>query len=102
MNHAMIAAQALRFRYRSIHGGSADCSGLDLESWANRAVACADPEIDSAIRQLVSTLVVAGVDADRLVDSWDCPEVAPHFRTRPELLDLVDTIARQLTLQPTV
>lgn len=100
MNHALIAAEALRFRYGSIQGASKPCASLDVDSAAARAVACADPVIDSAIRRLVTTLVAAGVEPSRLVEPWDAPDVAIHFTSNPELYDLVDVIARQLTLQP--
>ena len=100
MNHAQVAAQALRYRFCSIHGRAPEPSSYDAEAVASRAVTCGDPVVDSAIRRLVSALSAAGVEPSSLVEPWERPEVAAVFTARPELFDLVDEIAHHAPLQP--
>ena len=100
MNHAQVAAQALRYRFCSIHGRAPDPNAYDVDAAASRAVTCGDPVVDSAIRRLVSALSAAGVEPSSLIEPWERPEVTAVFTARPELLDLVDEIVHQAPLQP--
>ncbi len=70
MNHARIAAAALRFRLTTLQQTIVDPSRFDVERAAMCAVGCGDPEIDAAIRRLGSAWHRAGLDPARMCEPW--------------------------------
>ena len=70
MNHARIAAAALQFRLATLQDTLVDPTRFDIDGAAACAIACGDPEIDSAIRQLGNAWTRAGLDPARMCESW--------------------------------
>ena len=97
MNHTRIAAEALRYRFKLVRVPIVDDSDIDLELIAGATVAAADPAVDSALRRIATAWVRAGIDPERLCQSWDCPETEALFAERPDLVDALDDIVRVAT-----
>jgi len=70
LNHARIAAAALQFRLATLQDTLVDPTRFDIDGAAACAIACGDPEIDSAIRQLGNAWTRAGLDPARMCESW--------------------------------
>ena len=96
MNHARIAAEAIRFRISTIRRPLVTSETVDIDAMAVTAVAAASPEVDSALRVIATAWQRAGFDPDELTQPWT-GEQAEHFRSRPELIDLIDVIVRGAT-----
>jgi hypothetical protein len=70
VNHAKIAAEALRFRMRTLQHPLVDPDRFDIEAAATLAVTCGDPLIDSAMRRLGTAWQRAGLDPSDIVEPW--------------------------------
>ena len=93
MNHTRIAAEAIRFRISTIRRPLVTSETVDIDAMAVAAVTAASPEVDSALRVIATTWQRAGFDPDELIQPWT-GEQAEYFRSRPELIDLIDAIVR--------
>ncbi len=93
MNHTRIAAEAIRFRISTIRRPLVTSETVDIDAMAVAAITAASPEVDAALRVIATTWVQAGFDPEALVQPWT-GEQAEYFRSRPELIDLIDVIAR--------
>lgn len=93
MNHTRIAAEAIRFRISTIRRPLVTSETVDIDAMAVAAVTAASPEVDSALRVIATTWRRAGFDPDELIQPWT-GEQAEYFRSRPELIDLIDVIVR--------
>ena len=93
MNHACIAAEALRFRISTIRRPLVSTETIDVDAMAAAAVTAASPEVDSALRVIATAWQRAGFDPEELAQPWR-GEQAEYFRSRPELIDLIDVIVR--------
>jgi hypothetical protein len=70
VNHASIAAEALRFRMRTLPGSLVDAERFDVDGAADFAVACGDPTIDSAMRRLATAWRRAGLEPEAMGQPW--------------------------------
>ncbi len=93
MNHTRIAAEAIRFRISTIRRPLVTSETVDVDAMAVAAVTAASPEVDSALRVIATTWQRAGFDAEELIRPWN-GEQAEYFKSRPELIDLIDVIVR--------
>ena len=93
MNHARIAAEAIRFRISTIRRPLVSSETLDVDAMAAAAVTAASPEVDMALRMVATAWMQAGFDAEALVRPWT-GEQAELFRSRPDLIDAIDVIVR--------
>ncbi|MYB03025.1 MAG: hypothetical protein F4011_04990 [Acidimicrobiaceae bacterium] len=93
MNHTRIAAEAIRFRISTIRRPLVTSETVDIDAMAVAAVTAASPEVDSALRVIATTWQRAGFDPDELIQPWT-GEQAEYFKSRPELIDLIDAIVR--------
>jgi hypothetical protein len=75
LNHARIAAAALQFRLTTLQDTLVDPTRFDVDGAASCAVACGDPEIDRAIRQLGHAWTSAGLDPARMCEPWSARDV---------------------------
>ena len=97
MNHARIAAEALRYRLSSVRGPLIADSDLDLDRMAGATIAAGDPIVDGAIRRIASAWARAGLDPEHLCQPWDCPAARTLFTEQPDLVDALDDILRAAT-----
>ena len=100
LNHANIAAEALRFRLRTLPSTLVDLERFDLDAAADFAVACGDPGIDSAMRRLGTAWHRAGLDPQRMGQPWrdvDGERLLAVGGT--EVIDALDDIARGISAQ---
>ncbi len=93
MNHTRIAAEAIRFRISTIRRPLVSSETIDVDAMAAAAVTAASPEVDSALRVIATAWQRAGFDPEELIEPWR-GEQAEYFRSRPELIDLIDVIVR--------
>jgi hypothetical protein len=99
LNHAKIAAEALRFRLRTLPSTLVDLD-LDLDAAADFAVACGDPDIDAAMRRLGTAWRRAGLDPERMGQPWrdaDAHRLLSIGGT--EVIDALDDIMRGISSQ---
>ncbi len=97
MNHAKIAAEALRYRLNLVRGSLVSIDELDLEQMASVTIAAAEPAVDGAIRRIATAWTRAGLPADALCRPWECPEARALFNANPDLVDALDDIMRVAT-----
>ena len=93
MNHARIAAEAIRFRISTIRRPLVSSETVDVDAMAAAAVTSASPEVDSALRVIATAWQRAGFDPEELIQPWT-GEQAEYFKGRPELIDSIDVIVR--------
>ena len=93
MNHTRIAAEAIRFRISTIRRPLMSSETINVDAMAAAALAAASPEVDSALRVLATAWQRAGFDPEELAQPWRGKQ-AEYFRSRPELIDLIDVIVR--------
>ncbi|MCY4423893.1 MAG: hypothetical protein OXC06_12575 [Acidimicrobiaceae bacterium] len=93
MNHTRIAAEAIRFRISTIRRPLVSSETVDIDAMAVAAVTAASPEVDSALRVIATAWQRAGFDSDGLTKPWT-GEQAEYFKSRPELIDMIDVIVR--------
>lgn len=93
MNHARITEQALRYRNAMV-ADSFTAGRFDPAEAACIAVECADPAIDTAIRQIATAWMGAGLAVDRLPEVWAGSDVDALFHGNASLLDAMDNIIR--------
>ncbi len=103
MNHARIAAAALRFRQETLQQTLVDSRRFDVERAAACAVGCGDPEIDAAIRRLGTAWRRAGLDPVRMCEPW-CEADARRLLASggAAVIDALDDIVRGVTRQVVV
>ena len=100
MNHAQIAAEALRYRLATVKGPIVEDRPRNIDAMAAASVTAAEPEVDSAIRQIATVWVRSGLAADDLTRPWNDPGIDLLFAERPDLVDLLDDIVRAATRVP--
>ena len=93
MNHALIAAEAIRFRISTIRRPLVSSETVDVDAMATAAITAASPEVDAALRVVATTWLQAGFEPEALVRPWT-GEQAEYFRSRPDLIDAIDVIVR--------
>ena len=93
MNHARIAAEAIRFRISTIRRPLVSSETVDVDAMAAAAVTAASPEVDRALRVVATAWMQAGFEPDGLVRPWT-GEQAELFKSRPDLIDAIDVIVR--------
>ncbi len=97
MNHARIAAEALRYRLDLLDIPPDSRAEFDLDAMAGATLAAADPTVDGALRRIATAWIRAGLDPERLCERWACPEARALFEANPELIDALDDIVRFAT-----
>ena len=97
VNHARIAAEALRYRLDLVRGPLVNLTDWDIETMAGMSVAAADPNVDGAIRRIATAWVRAGLPEEGLCKPWACPEAQALFEANPHLVDALDDIVRVAT-----
>jgi len=97
VNHATIAAEALRYRLKLVRGPLVSIDEFDLEHMAGKTIAAAEPAVDGAIRRIATAWTRAGLSAEGLCRPWEGPEAHALFSTNPELIDALDDIMRVAT-----
>ena len=93
MNHALIAAEAIRFRISTIRRPLVSSETVDVDEMASAAITAGSPEVDRALRVLASAWVTEGFRAEDLVLPW-VGDKAEFLRSRPDLIDAIDAIVR--------
>lgn len=93
MNHARITEQALRYRNAMV-ADSYTAGRFDPAEVAIIAVECADPAIATAIRQIATAWLDAGLELDRLTEVWVGADIDKVFHGNVDLLDAMDNIIR--------
>ncbi|HEX7095991.1 MAG TPA: hypothetical protein VF183_08905 [Acidimicrobiales bacterium] len=100
MNHAKIAAEALRFRMSTLQHTLLDPHRFDIETAATIAVTCGDPTIDSAIRRLGTAWVRAGLEPERMSQPWDERDAGRLLECGgTSVIDALDDIVRGVAAQ---
>lgn len=94
VNHAMIAAEALRYRLKLVKSPLVQSDEWKVEELAVASVTAADPEVDGAIRRIAESWVKAGLEPTDLCVPWSGPLVDQLFEKRPDLVDALDDILR--------
>lgn len=94
VNHAMIAAEALRYRLRLLKSPLVQYDKWKVEELAVASVTAADPQVDGAIRRIAESWVKAGLDSEELCVPWGGPMVDTLFENRPDLVDALDDIVK--------
>jgi hypothetical protein len=95
VNHASIAAEAIRFRIATLQDPLVDPDRFDLHGAAALAVACGDPAIDSALRRLGAAWRRAGNDPADLCEPWRAADARRLLTTGGhDLIDALDDIVR--------
>lgn len=79
MNHARIAAEALRYRLDLLEIPPASRAEFDLDAMAGATVAAADQTVDGALRRIATAWVRAGLDPEKLCERWASPETRALF-----------------------
>ena len=93
MSPTRIAAEAIRFRISTIRRPLLNSETVDVDAVAAAAVASASPEVAQALRIVATAWQRAGFESEDLVKPWR-GEQANYFKSRPELIDAIDTIVR--------
>lgn len=100
VNHARIAAEALRFRLATLQDTIVDARRFDVDRAAACAVGCADPDIDAAIRRLGTAWVRAGLDPARMCEPWLADDAELLLATGGStVIDALDDIVRGVNRQ---
>ena len=92
MNHAMIAAEALRYRLKLVKAPLVQDDKWNVEELAIASVTAADPQVDGAIRRIAESWTKAGLEPAELCVPWSGPMVNELFENRPDLIDALDDI----------
>ncbi len=92
MNHAMIAAEALRYRLKLIKSPLVQDDEWNVEELAVASVTAADPQVDGALRRIAESWVKAGLEPTSLCVPWSGPTVDELFENHPDLIDALDDI----------
>jgi hypothetical protein len=100
VNHARIAAEALRFRMRTLPGTLVDPDRFDVDAAADYAVSCGDPVIDSAMRRLGTAWMRAGLAPERMSQPWRDADARRLLDVGGiAVIDALDDIARGVSAQ---
>ncbi len=95
MNHARIAAEALRFRLGTLadSAGRGTIEPVDTSAAGEMLAACGDPGVDSALRVLGDTWRAAGLEPSTIDRPWSAGDAA-RLRTvgGVALLDTLDQL----------
>lgn len=94
MNHAMIAAEALRYRFKLVQAPLVQDDKWNVEALAIASVTAADPQVDGAIRRIAESWIKAGLEPTELCVPWSGSAVDELFENRPDLVDALDDILR--------
>jgi hypothetical protein len=100
VDHAKIAAEALRFRMSTLPHTLVDPDRFDLERAAACVVTRGDPVVDAAMRRLGTAWQRAGLDPERLAQPWDARDSRRLLASGgAEVIDALDDLARGITRQ---
>ena len=100
MNHARIAAEALRFRMATLQDTLVDPRRFDIDRAAACAVGCGDPDIDAAIRRLGTAWVRAGLEPERMCEPWRSGDADRLLHCGgTAVIDALDDIVRGVSRQ---
>jgi len=94
MNHARIAAEALRFRLGTLSEPSGNGNpAVDTSEAGEILAACGDPGVDSALRMLGDTWRAAGLEPTTIDRPWTAGDTA-RLRTvgGVKLFDTLDQL----------
>ncbi len=91
MNHATVAAQAIRFRLSIVRRPLFDAETLDINAMAAAAVTAAQPEVDAALRQIATAWLEAGLPWHALARPWTAT-AARALRGRSDFIDALDVV----------
>jgi hypothetical protein len=100
VDHARIAAEALRFRISTLQHALVDPDRFDVDGAAAFAVTCCDPVVDGAIRRLGTAWVRAGLEPTRMSEPWrasDGRRLLEYGGT--QIIDALDDIVRAISAQ---
>jgi hypothetical protein len=98
LSHAKIAAEALRFRMRTLPETLADPARFDIDGAATFAVTCGDPMIDGALRRLGTAWRRAGLDLAKMDQPWRDNDARRLLSTGgTDVIDALDDILRGLS-----
>ena len=93
MNHAKVAAEAIRFRISTIRRPLVDSETIDVEAMGAASVEAENPEVDAALRRIATEWRRAGLDLEALTRPWNT-EATEAFRSHSDIIDAIDVIAR--------
>jgi hypothetical protein len=100
VNHASIAAEAIRFRIATLQHPLVDPERFDVDRAAALAVGCGDPVIDSAIRRLGAAWRRAGNDLRDLCEPWRHADARRLLAVGgDDLIDALDDMVRSVCSQ---
>ena len=100
MNHARIAAAALQFRLTTLQDTLVGGGRFDVDGAGACAVACGDPDIDSALRRLGAAWIAAGLDPARMCEPWCTADVRRLLAAGgTAVIDALDDIVRGVNHQ---
>jgi hypothetical protein len=98
VNHARIAAEALRFRMRTLPDSLVDSDRFDVNGAADFAVACGDPSIDAAMRRLGTAWRRAGLDPEQMGQPWRDDHARRLLSSGgSDVIDALDDIVRGIS-----
>lgn len=91
MNHARIAAEAIRFRITTIRRPLVDAETIDVDAMAAASVSLGSPEVDASLRLIATAWQQAGFELRALGLPWS-GDAAEFLKSRPDLIDAIDVI----------
>ena len=93
VNHAKVAAEAIRFRISTIRRPLVDSETIDVEAMGAASVTAGNPEVDAALRRIATEWQRAGLDWEALGRPWGA-EAMELFKDRKDIIDDIDVIVR--------
>jgi hypothetical protein len=98
MNHAQIAKEALNMRLATLSSNIANGLLLDTREAGELLVACGDPEVDKAIRNLGDAWQEAGLPPESIEKPWTEKQIKDLISVGGnELLDILDELVNGIT-----
>ena len=91
MNHARVAAEAIRFRLSTIRRPLVDSETLDVDAMAVASITAGSPDVEAALRLIATAWREAGLDMEALGQPWE-GRAAELLRSRVDLIDAIDVI----------
>ena len=91
MNHARVAAEAIRFRLSTIRRPLVNSETLDVDAMAVASITAGSPDVEAALRLIATAWREAGLDMEALGQPWE-GRAAELLRSRVDLIDAIDVI----------